>query len=69
MILRDNGERILTSLLTQYTDTDNVSFIGEYLRLYTAYPSMLPAWFNLGFIKELLQLILEPEFNISSDAI
>lgn len=69
MILRESGSKIILTLLERYNDTDNVSFIGEYLRLYTAHGTMLPAWFNLDFIKRLIGIILEPEFNVSSDAL
>ena len=69
MVLRAQGASILDSLLDQYADTDNVSFVGEYLRVFIQYPALLPSWFNLAKIKKLLLVILEPEFNIQSDAI
>ena len=69
MILRHQGSKLIDALLDQYSDTDNVSFVGEYLRIFAQYPSLLPSWYDLSKIKRLLQVILNPEFNIQSDAI
>ena len=63
------GSAILKHLLSMYNDIDNVSFMGEYLRMFTVYPALLPCWYNLEYIKELTQVIFQPEFNIQSDAI
>lgn len=63
------GSAILKHLLSMYNDIDNVSFMGEYLRMFTVYPSLLPCWYNLEYIKNLIQVIFQPEFNIQSDAI
>lgn len=69
MTLRSKGPALLDQLLDQYVDVDNVSFVGEYLRAFVKYPTLLPAWFDLNRIKKLLLVILQPEFNIQSDAI
>ena len=48
------GSAILKHLLSMYNDIDNVSFMGEYLRMFTVYPALLPCWYNLDYIIELI---------------
>ena len=54
MTLRANGDQVLKNLLSQYENIDNVSFVGEYLRLYTQYSTLLPSWYSMDRIKSLL---------------
>ena len=48
------GSTTLKKLLSIYNDIDNVSFVGEYLRMFTVYPALLPCWYNLNYIKDLI---------------
>ena len=50
------GSAILKQLLSMYNDIDNVSFMGEYLRMFTVYPALLPCWYNLVHIGRELAL-------------
>lgn len=69
IILREKGHLILERLLSQYDNTDNVSFVGKYLQTFTQYPALLKCWCNLNHIVKLLRMILNNDFIISGDAI
>ena len=68
-MVKDQGPQILEHLLDLYDNADNVHFVGEYLRLFTQYPTLLSCWLKIRLIRKLLNSVLNTDFVIQGDAI
>ena len=69
MAVKEQGQKIIDKLLGQYEHTDNVYFVGEYLRFFTRIPTLLRCFMNVYLIKVLLRTVLNTDFNIQGDAV
>lgn len=65
----EGGRRAVSTLLSRFTDKEAVNFIGVYLRMFTDSSYLLPAWLHLDAISALLNMVIETDFNIQSEAI
>ena len=69
MAVKDSGSVIIDKLLGQYEHSDNVYFVGEYLRFFTRIPTLLGCFMKVRLIKVLLRVVLNTDFNIQGDAV
>ena len=68
MVLGDASSQIIESLLQKYADREMVTFVGNYLRLFTDSPGLIKGWLNVSRVKTLLRTVLDDDYHIQADA-
>jgi Mo25-like len=66
--LDENKEEIIQCLVQKYSISGLSPFVGTILRLFTKSSRLVTAYFNIDLLKQLASFILNPDFNIQSDA-
>ena len=70
MALLPEANTVVGSLLNKYGKHDAATLVGIYLRLFTRTEELMEAgWLDLNHIKLLKKLVLDPDFNVQSDAL
>lgn len=66
--LDEHKEEAILCLVKKYSISGLSPFVGTILRLYTKSSRLVTAYFNIEILNELSSFILNPDFNIQSDA-
>ena len=66
--LDENKEETISCLVKKYNIIGLSPFVGTILRLYSKSSRLVIAYFNIEVLKELASFVLNPDFNIQSDA-
>ena len=66
--LKDDATKIVDNLLDKYADRGRVTFIGNYLRMFTDSPVLIVGWLSLANMRKLFATITDDDFNVEADA-
>lgn len=68
--VRTEASRVVNGLLDRYGRHEAATFVGIYIRVFTASETLMEtSWLNLDHIRRLKKLVLDPDFNVQSDAL
>ena len=66
--LKDDAIEIVDSLLSKYADRGRVTFIGNYLRMFTDSSVLIVGWLSLANMRKLFATITDDDFNVEADS-